>query len=79
MGQFWGFSDQHSSLMFMVRNLGTNYVSPQFHVIFDAKFTTIQNDTRLEDSNIESFFNDIFVTCRDLYGEEGCPPEGGGI
>ena len=75
MGQFLGFSDQHSSLVAMVRNLGTNFVSPQFHVVFDEKFTTIQNDTRLGDSAVESVFNDLFVTCRDFYGEEGRPPE----
>ena len=59
----------------LVQNLSTNYVSPQFHVVFDEKFSTIQNDTRLEDSTVESIFNDLFVTCRDFYGEEGRPPE----
>ena len=76
MGQFLGFSDQHSSLVAMVRNLGTNFVSPQFHVVFDEKFSTIQNDTRLEDSAVEPIFNDLFETCKDYYGEEGRPPEG---
>ena len=33
------------------------------------------NDTRLGDSAVESVFNDLFVTCRDFYGEEGRPPE----
>ena len=44
MGQFLGFSEEHSTLVARVRNLGTNFVSPQFHVVFDEKFTTIHND-----------------------------------
>ena len=79
MGQFLGFSDQHSSLVAMVRNLATNYVSPQFHVVFDEKFTTIQNDTRLEDTTIESIFKDLFTDCRDYFGEEGRPPDGNSV
>ena len=75
MGTNLGFSDPHSLLAAIVTKLGTNFVSPQFHVVFDEKFTTIQNDTRLGDSAVESVFNDLFVTCRDFYGEEGRPPE----
>ena len=75
MGQFLGFSDQHSSLVAMVQNVGTNFVSPQFHVVFDEQCYTIQNDTRLEDTAVEPILNDLFESCRDHYGEEGCPPE----
>ena len=71
MEQFLGFSDQYSSLVAMVRNLATNYVSPQFHVVFDEKFSTIQNDTRLEDTTVESIFKDLFTDCRDHFGEDG--------
>ena len=75
MGQFLGFSDEHSTLVSMVRNLATNYVSPQFHVVYDEKFTTIQNNTRLQDATIEAIFEDLFEKCRNFYGEEGHPPE----
>ena len=74
MGQFLGFSDQHSSLVAMVQNLVTNYVSPQFHVVFDEKFSTIQNDTRLEDTTVESIFKDLFTGWRKPLGEDGRPP-----
>ena len=57
----------------MVRNLATNYVSPQFHVVFDENFSTIQPDTRLEDTTVESIFKDRFTDCRDYFGEEGRP------
>ena len=65
MGQFQGFSNKHNPLMARVQNLATNYVSPQFHVMFDEKFSTIQNDTRLEDTTVESVFEDLFTDCRD--------------
>mmetsp|Transcript_4245 Transcript_4245/g.9633 ORF Transcript_4245/g.9633 Transcript_4245/m.9633 type:complete len:374 (+) Transcript_4245:4104-5225(+) len=70
MGQFLGFSDEHLSLVARVHNLSTNFVSPQFHIIFDDKFTTIQNDKKLEDTTLELIFTDLFETCRDYYGEE---------
>ena len=35
MGQFLGFSNEHSTLIWMVWNLVTNFVSPQFHIVYD--------------------------------------------
>ena len=52
MGQFLGFSEEHSTLVACVCNLGTNFVSAQFHVVFDEKFTTIHNGARLNDTTI---------------------------
>ncbi|KAL7526047.1 hypothetical protein ACHAXR_002208, partial [Thalassiosira sp. AJA248-18] len=49
MGQFLGFSRQHSSLVAMVRNLHTGYVSPQFHVVFDDKFDTIYTEFKTDE------------------------------
>ena len=40
-GQFLGYSDEHSYLVAMVRHLGTGYVSPQYHVLFDDLFKTV--------------------------------------
>ena len=76
MGHCLGFSDRHSSLVAMIWNLGTNFASSQFHVIFDEKFYTVQNDNRLEDTAVRPIFNDFFESCRDHYGEEGRAPEG---
>ena len=52
MGQLLGFSDEYSALVAMVRNLATNFVSPQFHFVFDEKFSTIHNDNMLEDTAV---------------------------
>ena len=39
------------------------------------KFSTIQHDTRLEDTTVESIFKDFLTDCRDNFGGEGCPPD----
>ncbi len=48
MGQFVGFSDEHSSMVANVRHLTTRYISPQFHVLFDDLFETV-NHTGADD------------------------------
>ena len=40
LGQFLGFSGEHSSLVANVRHLGTGYISTQFHLIFGDLFQT---------------------------------------
>ena len=76
MGQFLGFSDEHSTLIARVQNLSTNYVSPHFHVIFDDLFSSIYNDTKLSDTIIEAIFHNLFKNHGDNYGEETIAPEG---
>ena len=34
-GMFLGFSDAHSTTVGLIRNLRTEYISPQFHVVYD--------------------------------------------
>ncbi len=43
LGLFLGFSDIHSSLVPLVLNVETGHISPQFHVIFDDKFETVNS------------------------------------
>ena len=59
MGQFWRFSDDHSSLVATVRPLSTGYISTQFHLVFDDLFRTV-----ICTRDGESFFNAI---CNDLF------------
>ena len=68
MGQFLGFSDQHSSLVGRVRHLGTNYVSPQYHVVYDDKFETVYNGTVISETGADRIFTDLFENARDHYG-----------
>lgn len=41
LDQFMGFSDEHSSLVALVRHLTTGIVSPQYHVVFDDLFRSL--------------------------------------
>jgi hypothetical protein len=69
MGQFVGFSDEHSSLVANVRHLTTNFISPQFHVVFDDLFETV-NRTGVDGPIIESICKDLFRLNRELYAED---------
>jgi hypothetical protein len=42
-GQFLGMSTAHASTVGLIRNLVTQYVSPQFHVVYDELFQSIAN------------------------------------
>jgi hypothetical protein len=69
MGQFVGFLDNHSSLVANVCHLSTNFISPQFHVVFDDLFETV-NRTGVDEPVIESICQDLFELNRELYAEE---------
>ncbi len=69
MGQFVGFSDKHSSLVANVRHLSTNFISPQFQVVFDDLFETV-NRTDVDKPVIKSICQDLFQLNRDCFAEE---------
>jgi hypothetical protein len=57
LGQFLGYSDEHSSLVANIRHLKTGYVSPQYHNVFDDLFKTVFSsgtDDALVDSLCEN-------------------------
>ena len=43
-GQFLGFSNQHLTTVGLIRNLTTNHISPQFHVVHDELFHTVHSN-----------------------------------
>ncbi len=47
----------------------TGYISPQFHVVFDDLFETV-NHTGADDQVIESICNGLFQRNRELYSED---------
>ena len=67
LGQFLGFSDEHSSLVGKVRNLTTNYVSPQYHLVFDDLFQTIFSDGNSNNPESNGLCNNLFDTAQDWY------------
>ena len=75
MGQFVGFSEQHSSLVALVRNLETGHVSPQYHVVFDDKFETVHGSGE-NDAAIDAICNRLFIQNREVYIEPEFNDEG---
>ena len=69
VGQFLGYSDEHSSLVANVRHLSTGHVSPQFHVVFDDLFETVicNGDN---DAVVNSICDGLFNRNRKLYVED---------
>ena len=65
LGMFVGFSLVHSSLVPLVLNVSTGKISPQYHVVFDDKFATV-NSLPSEDS-IEKQWARIFKLKREFY------------
>ena len=65
LGMFVGFSLVHSSLVPLVLNVKTGKISPQYHVVFDDKFSTV-NSLPSEDS-LEQQWSRIFKLDREFY------------
>jgi hypothetical protein len=75
MGQFLGFSKQHSSTVALVQNLHTGYVSPQYHAMFDDKFETVFSDGKTTEE-LDKICAELFVNSRDCYVEEEFDEDG---
>ncbi len=52
-----------------VRHLSTNFISPQFHVVFNDLFETV-NRTGVDEPVVKSICQDLFQLNRELYAEE---------
>jgi hypothetical protein len=61
-GQFLGFSPRHSSTIALIKNLRTETITPQYHVVVDEKFETVAS-TR--DLNLTTTLDNLFKTSRD--------------
>jgi hypothetical protein len=65
--QFLGFLPEHSSLIGVFRNLSTEAVSPQFHVVYDDLFSTVPSHISDDD---EAMWVELFTSERDYYGHD---------
>jgi hypothetical protein len=66
MGQFLGFSGDHSSSIGLIRNIRTGYLSPQFHVVYDERFETVASELTID---LSELWIDLFKNSRDVYNE----------
>jgi hypothetical protein len=76
LGLFLGFSDLHSSQVPLVLNVTTGYIYPQFHVIFDDKFETV--NSLPADQPLDKQWADILTLGRECflgidYDKNDCP------
>ena len=74
---FVGFSKVHSLLVPLVLNVATGKISPQYHVVFDDKFTTV-NSLPSEDS-FETQWANIFKLHQECYLDLEYDEEGNSI
>ena len=68
LGQFLGFSQQHSTLVAYLHHLTTGYVSPQLHCVFDDLFTTMYGVDKPNDVT-DALEQMLWENSRDLYVE----------
>ena len=59
-----GFSPRHSTDVPLILNLQTGSISPQYHVVFDDIFTTVESI--LENKHPPSFWNEIYLEAKIL-------------
>jgi hypothetical protein len=75
MGQFLGFSEEHSSLVANVRHLRTGHVSQQYHVVFDDHFHTVHSDGE-NDAYTNAICDMLWENNREVYAEDEFDSEG---
>ena len=75
IGQFLGYSDEHSSLVANVRHLTTGHVSPQYHCVFDDLFQTVFSDGG-DQRVIDAICNTLWDNNREQYAEEEYDEDG---
>ncbi len=66
LGQFLGYSEDHSSLVANIRHLQTGYVSPQYHVLYDDLFQTVFSAGQ-STSLVDTICEELFTTSCEVY------------
>ena len=69
LGEFLGFSNEHSSLVSNVRKLQTSYTLPQYNVVFNDIFQNVFSSGE-SDVVLDSICNHLFEDNCDWYSEE---------
>ena len=67
MGQFLGRSREHSSSVDLIRNLKTEGVSAQFHVVYDNHFTTVSSNYNQDNVPVPPNFHNLFHFSREQH------------
>ena len=65
MGQFLGRSTEHAGSVGLIRNLKTNAVTTQFHVVYDNHFSTVSADYTADNVPVPPEFHDLYRFSRE--------------
>ena len=65
MGQFLGRSSEHAGSVGLIRNLKTNAVTTQFHVVYDNHFSTVSADYSADNVPVPPEFHDLYRFSRE--------------
>ena len=65
LGQFLGRSDEHASSVGLIRNLKTNAVSAQFHVVYDNHFSTMSSSLNEDNVAVPANFHNLYTFSRE--------------
>ncbi len=69
LGQFLGYSYEHSSLVANIWHLKMGYVSPQYHVVFDDLFKTVFS-SGADDALVNSICENLYGTSCEIYATD---------
>jgi hypothetical protein len=70
-GIFLGFSDKHHSTVALVLNPETGVVSPQYHVVFDERFSTVLSESEeFDHSDWEKLFDIGYERYLDVHPDD---------
>ena len=76
-GQFVGFSPEHAGNVGRVLNLITGAITPQFHVVYDEHFTTVENPgVDLDEFSPEVWTRLVTSGLEKTIEPEDIPPDG---
>ena len=65
LGQFLGRSKKHAGSVGLIKNLITGKISPQYHVVYDNHFTTVESETNVDNIPTPKGFNELMFESRE--------------
>jgi len=65
LGQFLGHSEVHAGTVGLIRNLRTGKITPQYNVVYDNHFTTVNAETHEDNVPVPEGFDKLFEFSRE--------------
>ena len=59
LGQYLGKSSKHASLVGLIRNLRTGFISSQYHIIYDNSFHTVMGGDEDNDAIVDHIWSNL--------------------